>query len=279
VPEIANAEQAAAWDGPSGAAWVEREELQNRALRAHTERLFAVADVGRGDRVLDVGCGCGETTREAARRTVDGEALGVDLSAAMLARARERAARASLTNVQFEQADAQVHAFVPESFDLTISRFGSMFFADPVAAFANIGRATVHGGRLALVVWQEFSRNEWVAETRDALAVGRDLPDPPSGVPGPFGLADPDQARGVLDAAGFDRIEIVGADAPFRFGATQEEAVAYAPEIGILRGVLEGLAPDDTARALDALRVTIAAHETDAGVVFDSRVWIITAFR
>ena len=279
MPEIVNVEQAAAWDGPSGAAWVEREELQNRALQGHAERMFAAAAVGPADRVLDIGCGCGETTREAARLAVDGEALGVDLSAAMLARARERAAEEGLTNVGFQQADAQVYQFAPGSFDLAISRFGSMFFADPIAAFANIGQALTSGGRLALVVWQEFARNEWVMVARDALAIGREVPDPPAGVPGPFGLADPEHAHGILDAAGFRRIEIVGAHVPYRFGGTVDEAVTHAREIGFLRGLLEGIDADATARALDALRTVMVERHSDDGAVFDSSIWVITALR
>lgn len=279
MPEIVNVEMAEAWDGPSGAAWVEREVFQNRALAAHTERLFALGDIGHADRVLDIGCGCGETTREAARLADRGSALGVDLSAAMLARARERAAEAGLTNVEFEQADVQVHPFAAGAFDVAVSRFGSMFFADPVAAFTNLGSAMVSGGRLALVVWQAFGRNEWVRACRDALAVGRDLADPPSGVPGPFGLADPDRVRAVLDAAGFDRIEIIAAEVPFWFGETVPEAVAYVREVGVLRDLLDGLDAEDAARALDALRATVSAHETDDGIVFDSQVWMVSAVR
>ncbi len=178
MPEIVNVEMAAAWDGAQGDEWVEREEQMNSALAAHTERLFAAAAVGRDEHVLDVGCGTGETTRACAERAVGGHALGVDLSTAMLERARMRAADAGLTNVDFEHGDAQVYPFASEHFDLVVSRFGVMFFDDPVAAFVNIGRAAKPGGRLALVVWQELARNEWITVARDALAVGRDLPVP-----------------------------------------------------------------------------------------------------
>src|SRR5262245_29446502 len=128
MPEMVNVEQAAAWDGPQGDGWVAREELQNAALAAHTERLCEVAAVPSTDRVLDVGCGTGDTTRECARRAVDGHALGVDLSRAMLERARERAAEAGIANVEFAQADAQVQPFAPDAHDLVLSRFGVMFF-------------------------------------------------------------------------------------------------------------------------------------------------------
>lgn len=279
MPEIVNVDQAAAWDGAEGAQWVEREERQNEALGAHTARFLAAADVHPSNRVLDVGCGCGETTRACARSSVDGETLGVDLSNAMLERARLRATEEGLSNVTFEQGDAQVYPFAAEAFDVVASRFGSMFFADPVAAFANVRRATAPGGRLALIVWQETRHNEWLAATRDALAIGRDLPVPPVGTPGPFGLADAAQARSILESAGYSGVAVEGVELPFWFGPDADDAFAFARGIGLVRGLLEGLDPGDEARALDALLATITAHDTVDGVVFGSRVWIVTAFR
>jgi SAM-dependent methyltransferase len=197
----------------------------------------------------------------------------------MLERARERAVEEDLSNVSFERGDAQVYGFEPGHFDLVVSRFGVMFFADPVAAFANIGRGVAPGGRLALLVWQELQRNEWLTATRDALAVGRELPAPPTGAPGPLGLADPGHVRSVLAGAGFDRIELEAVEAPFRFGADPDDAFEFVQGIGLVRGLLADLDTDDTARALDALRTMLEAHDSDGGVVFDSRAWIITAFR
>ena len=133
----------------------------------------------------------GHTTREAARAAVDGSALGVDLSAPMLERARRLSDDAGLRNVTYLQADAQTHPFPPAQFDLRISRFGTMFFADPVAAFANIGRALRPGARLVLLVWQDHDRNEWAAAIRDALNAGTAAPTPITNDPGPFSLADP----------------------------------------------------------------------------------------
>jgi len=190
-----------------------------------------------------------------------------------------RTSEEDLTNVRFERGDAQVHPFPMAAFDVVVSRFGSMFFADPVAAFANMGRAMTRGGRLALVAWQELRRNEWMAAPRDALAIGRDLPEPIAGMPGPFGLADPDRARSILEAAGFERVAIEGAEVPVRFGDSQEDAYTFAQGVGIVRHLFADLDADDMQRASDALRATIAAHDTSAGVVFDSRTWIISAFR
>src|SRR6478736_5001893 len=278
--EVVNVEQAASWDGPAGDAWVAREAFQNDALAAHTDALFAAADVRPDDRMLDVGCGTGDTTRAAALRAVDGDALGVDLSRAMLARAAERAASEGLHNVTFEQADAQVHAFADAAYDLVISRFGVMFFADPVAAFANLARATASGGRLALVVWQPFADNEWVVVPRAALALGRDLPPIPEDVPGPFGLADPDRVRRILGEAGWSHVELDDVRATYDYGAEPATAAQHASEIGVFRVLLEGLDDAQTARAMDALTAAMTERATSAGgVQLDSRIWVVRAVR
>jgi len=279
MPEIVNVEQAASWDGPSGDAWVARETFQNAALAAHTECLFGAAAVQPTDRVLDVGCGTGDTTRAAARLAVEGDAHGVDLSTAMLARAREVAAADGLTNVTFEQADAQVHPFADARFDAVISRFGVMFFADPVAAFANLARATRPGGRLAVVTWQPFDRNEWVSVPHAALSLGRDLPPIPEDVPGPFGLADPARIRGLLADAGWSHVHLEDAQAPYDYGVEPESAARHASEIGVLRSLLDDLDDAQTARAMDALTAAMAERATGAGVHLDSRIWVVTAVR
>ena len=279
MSEIVNVEMAAAWDGDQGDQWVEREEQMNEALAAHSARLLAAAAVGASDHVLDIGCGTGETTRACAEQAVDGRVLGIDLSTAMLERARLRATAAALTNVEFERADAQMYPFAGAAYDLVVSQFGVMFFDDPVAAFTNIGRGVKPGGRLACIVWQEFARNEWVTVARDALAAGRSLPTPPAGAPGPFGLGDRDQTRGILEGAGFVDVAFDDVAVPFFFGADTDDAFDFAQSIGIVRGLLDDLDGERRARALDELRDALAAHEADEGVVFDSRVWVITAVR
>jgi len=279
MPEIVNQEMAAAWDGAQGEEWVERETLMNAALSAHTDSLFAAAAVGRDEQVLDVGCGTGETTRACAELAVSGRVLGVDLSTAMLERGRMRAADAGLTNVDFEHGDAQVYPFASAHFDLVVSRFGVMFFDDPVAAFVNIGRSTKPGGRLALVVWQDLRRNEWITVAREALALGRDLPVPAPGTPGPFGLADREETRGVLEHAGFEQVSFDDVSAPFSFGADAAEAFDFAQGIGIVKGLLDDLDEVQRAQALDSLRAVIDARDAGGGVAFDSRVWVISAVR
>jgi SAM-dependent methyltransferase len=229
------------------------------------------------DRVLDVGCGNGQTTRDAARAASAGSALGVDLSSAMLTRARQRATEEGIDNVGFLQADAQIHPFDPGTFDVAISRTGTMFFGDPVAAFANIGRALRPGGRLALLVWRTFAENHWVRDFTVALAGGREVPAPLPDAPGPFSFADPERARGVLTAAGFVDIALDGADEPMYFGATIDDAYRFVRGLSFTDYMLDGLDERGRAAALGALRATIEAHQTPDGVAYPSAVWLVTA--
>ena len=276
---VANVEQAAAWDGEEGDRWTKDEERYEATSRRHGRRLLNAAHITADEHVLDIGCGCGESTRDAARAAVSGMALGVDLSARMIARARERSRAEGLTNARFEQADAQVYPFERQVFDLAISRFGAMFFGDPIAAFRNIGRALRPGGRLALLSWRELGKNEWLLAIREALAAGRTLPEPPVGTPGPFGLAEADAVRPILAEAGFAAIDLEEVNEPVELGADVDDAVAFVRTLGITHGLLDGLDEVTTARALEAVRRMLAAHDTARGVLLDSRAWLITAQR
>jgi len=241
--------------------------------------LLQAAAIVSGEGVLDLGCGNGASTREAARMADPGEVVGIDLSTAMLANARARSAAAGLTNVSFVRGDAQVHDFEPESFDVVISNVGAMFFDDNVAAFTNLARALRPGGRIALMVWQRLEDNEWLTVLREVLAMGRDLPPPPVGVPGPFGLADRDQVSALLLETGFTDVGFGDVREPSVFGATTAEAYALMSDDGPARGLLEDLSDADKATALEQLHAVIAAHETPAGVMFGSASWLIQARR
>src|ERR1041384_4662982 len=174
-PDPTNAEQVAAWDGDEGAYWADHAQHFDRSVARYHAPLFDAAAIGSGERVLDIGCGTGQTTRDAAICATDGSALGVDLSARMIDLARRLAAQQGIANVTFEQADAQIYPFTAESFDVAISRTGTMFFGDPAAAFSNIARAVRPEGRLAMLVWQGPEPNEWIRVLSQALAAGRQL--------------------------------------------------------------------------------------------------------
>jgi SAM-dependent methyltransferase len=272
-----NADQLRAWDGDEGAYWAAHPDHFERSLAAYDDPFFEAARIGIGDRVLDVGCGTGGTTRAAARRAASGSAIGVDLSSAMVAVARRRAAAEGIANVRFEQADAQIHPFVAAGFDVAIGRTSAMFFGDRVAALANIGRALRRGGRLVLLTWQPIAGNEWIRELSTALAAGRQLPAPPPDAPGPFTLADPDVVRSVLSASGYSDITVEGHRRPMWFGEDADDADDLV--LGLLAWMLDGLDERGRTEARAALRDTIEAHVTPDGVVYDSAAWVVTAAR
>jgi SAM-dependent methyltransferase len=244
-------------------------------LRLHNDLFRAAARVGPRDRVLDVGCGTGQSTREAARAAVAGSATGVDVSAPMLERARRLSEDQGLSNVTYQQADAQVHPFPPGHFDLCISRFGTMFFADPVAAFTNIGRALRPAARLVLLVWQDRDRNEWATAIRRAFTATSATP----GGPDPFSLADPTVTGGILTAAGFAEVGFTDVHEPVYYGPDSAAAFDAVLRLWGFKDLLARLDAGAAEQARTRLRITLDDHATDGGVHFDSRAWIVTARR
>ncbi|MEU7221931.1 class I SAM-dependent methyltransferase [Nocardia iowensis] len=244
-------------------------------LRLHNERFRAAARVGAHDCVLDIGCGTGQSTREAARAAVTGSVVGVDLSAPMLERARQLSDDQGLTNITYQLADAQVHRFPPTRFDLCISRFGTMFFADPVAAFTNIGRSLRPGARLVLLVWQARDRNEWATAIRRSLTAASATPRGPDA----FSLADPTVTEGILTAAGFAEVGFTDVHEPVYYGPDSAAAFDAVLRLWEVKDLLADLDAAAAEQARTRLRTTLDAHNTDGGVYFDSRAWIVTARR
>lgn len=279
--ETANPAQAEAWNGEEGKDWVVNAERYERSGERHRPHLYAAAALQAGERVLDVGCGTGRSTIEAGGLVGGrGQALGVDLSGPMLAYARERAAAEGATNVEFVQADAQVHPFDVEAFDVVLSETGCMFFGDPVAAYTNLARAVRPGGRLALLVWRELDRNEWISAIRGALALGRELPTPPPDAPGhPFSMADPDRVRSMLGTAGFADVAFDPVDEPMVAGTDAEDAYAFFGSGNLANWLLEGVDDTGRAEALGNLRAVFEAAETPEGVLLGTSAWVITARR
>lgn len=247
-------------------------------LRLHNEVLRRAYDIGPHDHVLDIGCGAGETTRDAARLAVAGSVVGVDVSAPMIERARRSAKAAGLHNVTFVQADAESHQFPEARFQVAISRFGTMFFGDPVAAFTNIGRAIRPGGRLIMLVWQDHLRNEWSVSLQRALA-GADVPAAALGTPNPFSLADPAITEHILESAGFGEAAFTPVHEPIYYGPDLTAALEWLGGFRCITDVLRRLDCASNARALERLRETVAAHASGDGVWFDSRAWLVIACR
>lgn len=276
--ETANPAQAEAWNGAEGEDWAANAPRYESSGRLHRPHLLATAALGDGDRVIDVGCGTGRSTIEAAKLVGEGSAIGIDLSGPMLAYAREQAAREGVTNVAFVQADAQIHPFEPASADVILSETGCMFFGDPVAAFTNLGTALRPGGRVALLVWRELQRNEWISAIRGAVALGRDLPTPPLDAPGhPFSFADPDRVRSILGAAGFVDIELAALDEPVDMGADADDAFGFLSTNGMVQWLLEGVDDAGRAQAMDNLHTAFKEAETPEGVLLGSAAWLISA--
>lgn len=267
----ANADQLQAWDTAEGVFWAEEAHLFEHALHRYDDALLALAAIRDGDKVLDLGCGTGSVTEAAGRLAGSGTALGVDLSSPMLSIAEQSAA--ALTNVTYLQADAQVYPFPDGEFDVVLSRTGSMFFADQVAAFANIGRAMRPGGRLALLSWRSAAENEWFTAFTTALAAGRELPSPPPGAPGPFAQADPLMVTRDLKATGFAEPSFEAIDEPMYFGPDVPTAERFV--LGVLGWLLVGLDDETRTNALTALRTDLQAHQTAEGIAYASSAWLI----
>jgi SAM-dependent methyltransferase len=236
--------------------------------------------IGAGERVLDVGCGCGETSLELGRRVgPKGSVLGVDISTVMLERAAERGK--SAPNVRFQIADAQTHAFAPGSFDAIFSRFGVMFFQDPPAAFANLARALVPGGRIGFHCWKALPENPWM--TVPFFAALQHVPaptPPPPNSPGPFAFADADRVRGILSDAGFAEIDFESRNDMMGVGsAALDDAVDFALQMGPASISIREATPETIAKVRASVREALAPHMTPEGVKLATSTWVVTARR
>ncbi|SCG68793.1 Ubiquinone/menaquinone biosynthesis C-methylase UbiE [Micromonospora halophytica] len=274
---IVNTHQEQAWNGYEGQHWADHHDRYDAVNAGFNAPLLAY--VGPGDRVLDVGCGNGQLTRLAARRAGDGHAVGLDLSAPMLDRARSSAAEEGVDNVRFVQGDAQVHPLPDAGFDVVLSRFGVMFFADPVAAFGNLARALRPGGRLAFVCLDDL-RDSDLGRAFGALAAH--LPDPGTDYAGPaepLSLADPATVRRVLTDAGLAEVECAPAEAPQLWGADAADAAGFLAGWGPVRHQFDRVDPATVVRARAALTDTLRAHERPDGVRLRGTAWLVTARR
>jgi SAM-dependent methyltransferase len=270
-----NAAQVEYWNSGAGPTWASLQAPLDRQLAPLGRQAMAALAPQAGERILDIGCGAGETTLELAQAvSPGGEVTGVDISRPLLDLARRRAE--GLASVRFVEGDAQVHSFAPASFDGVFSRFGVMFFADPAAAFANLRQALKPGGRLAFVCWRSPMENPILTAPMMAAAQHLPAPTPPEpGAPGPFAFADPERVRGVLDAAAFTDIGIAPLDLPIG-GGNLEDALELALKVGPLGGLLRDN-PDKREVAIGAVRALLAQHEGPDGVKLPSATWIVTA--
>ena len=275
-----NAEQIVYWNETAGPKWVALQELLDAQIAPLGLATMDLLGVAAGDRVLDVGCGTGQTSVELARRVgPSGTVTGVDLSSPMLARARERAGSARRDNVAFVQADAQTHGFDAGTADVCFSRFGVMFFADPTAAFANLRAALRPGGRLGFVCWQALPDNPWMAVPCMAALQHISIPTPPSPhAPGPFAFADADRVRGILEGAGFREVTFTDHRTTLAVGGTAplEQTVEFLLEMGPTGRALREAGPDVRPRVAAAVREALEPFHTPQGVRMGGAAWLVT---
>lgn len=276
---MGNVVQAQQWNGRGGDHFVAEQGRHDRMHEPLTNQLLAAAAITSTDSVLDVGCGCGATTRAAAGLAARGRALGVDLSAPMLATARRIAEHDGVPNVEYRVADAQTHPLV--GYDVAISSFGLMFFDDPVAASRNLAAGLRRpGGRLAFLCWQDAERSAFFAVPFGAILAHVDRPGPvPSGQPGPFSLADPDRIRLLLHGAGFGDVEIVDLHEPLRVADAVDDAVDYFCGIPSAESMLAAAKADTVGVVRRAMADALAPHLATDGVRLGAATWLVTAHR
>jgi SAM-dependent methyltransferase len=274
----ANRDQIEYWNSAEARRWVEQQWRYDAMLEPYARRLLGAAEIAPHERVLDVGCGTGTTTLAAAAGAR--EALGVDISEPMIARARDQAREQGLANARFEVADAQTAPFETELHDIVISRFGVMFFDDPVAAFANLRKAMRRNGRTVFVCWQNLADNEWVLVPVTAAAEHVPLPDVGEpGAPGPFALGDAERLRALLTRAGFGDVGIqpLADSIVLGGGGTVDDVVDFFRSTSMGRALFANAAPDDVARAIDAVREALAPYQTPEGVRLGAAAWLVSA--
>jgi SAM-dependent methyltransferase len=281
VEHATNTDQADYWNGEAARHWLAYQQRYDEMGRPFTVRLMDAIRVAAPRAVLDVGCGCGATTLAAGRLVgAEGRVLGIDLSAPLIGRARVRAVAMDQWWVRFESGDAQHHPFEPEGFDAAISRFGLMFFSDPVAGFANILGALRRGGRLAFVCWQGALSNEWITVPGAVLRSyvgGADVG--PADAPGPFALADQHRVVGILHEAGFADVTVEPLHEPLLLGREPQETAEFLKDAGPLRRMLDGADPDTIATCTDKLVETLAMYRSDGGIHLRSAAWLVVAHR
>jgi SAM-dependent methyltransferase len=276
-----NAAQIEFWNSAAARAWSDQYARMDRVVAGLTKELLDLAAPQPGECVLDIGCGAGTTVLELARRVgPGGHVLGADVSEPSVARARERIAAAGLRHAEIIVADVSVHPFAPQSFELAFSRFGIMFFGDPVAAFANVRRAMKSGGRLALAVFRAASEKLWPNAPLEAVRhLLPPIPTPGPEEPSPFSWADPARVHRILEGAGFSEISLTPLDPVIQLaGPTGEaEAADFVMVMGPLVRVLPSLSATQRENVRATLEVYFKGLTTAQGVILPAAIWVVRA--
>jgi len=283
VETTTNQEQIRYWNEQGGPRWVQLQQKLDAQIGPLGLVALQRATIQPGARVVDVGCGCGQTSLELAELVgPNGFVLGIDISQPMLNRARDRQQELGVTNLEFRTADAQTHQFDRERFDIAFSRFGVMFFEDPTAAFRNLRTALRPNGRLTFLCWQALDKNAWAnVPLKAALQHVPPPPPPVPGAPGPFAFADPERVRQILTNAGFTAVHCEPYEAVLSMGgaATVDEAVEFSLEIGPVARLLADADTVTRTRVAQSVREALTLYARSEGVQLPAAVWIVQARR
>ncbi len=276
-----NAAQIEYWNDRAAVTWTEFQSRIDAVFEPLTVIALDAAKPQPGERVIDVGCGCGATVLALADRVgPSGRVLGLDVSEPMAARARERIDAAALTNAAVRVSDATIAVLPQADADLLFSRFGVMFFADPTAAFANLRHALRPGGRLLFAAWRPLADNSWfTVPLQAASAVLPPQPPAEPHAPGPFAFADADRTRAILTAAGWHNVQAARHDVPMRLAEPGDltEATACATRVGPVARALAEADPDLRDRARSAVAEALRAHDTAHGITLGGSIWLMSA--
>ncbi len=275
-----NEQQAEAWNGSESVYFVDNAGRYDFQLEPFARALLERALPQAHEVVLDVGCGSGATTLEAAGKA--GRATGIDLSRPLVELARRRARAAGIENADFVIADAQTHEFAPGAFDLLISQFGLMFFDDPLGALSNLGGALRPGGRLVFVCWQGLPANEWLRLIGDAVGRHVDLPEFGRQVRGPgmFSLCDAEETTALLNAAGFEHVECESCTPTILIGGggSLVESIDFLLGMGMARGLVSLVDPSDRDDVIRAVSADLKGrYEEGVGTRLGAAAWVVSA--
>lgn len=278
-----NAGMAEFWNGSGGKSWVSREARLEASLKIFGQQAIDAGAISPGQRILDIGFGCGESAIALAHKVGPrGQVHGVDISVAMVEAADKKAEACGQGNVTFECADAQTNTFTANSYDLIFSRFGVMFFDDPVEAFKNIYSALKPGGRLAFICWAGRHENDWVTLPLKVVAKHLDLPAPPGAhAPGPFSLSEEGRANEILSAAGFTNIVVEPFQTPFILGEDIDEALSFLMQLTPSGSAINNAEADELTRASIAVDMVkmLESHQSNSGVSMGAKALLVTAHK
>lgn len=266
--DVANVAEQAYWSGPSGQKWITHDAFMTTTHTPVTAALLKRSRAGLGMRVLDIGCGTGFGTRAFATQVgAEGHVTGLDIAEPMLAEARRNAARAGGGAMEFVNADAQVHAFEPASYDLVVSQFGVMFFSDPVAAFANIQRAARPGAGMMLAAWGPLEGNPWFSIPKAAAEAELEPLPPAPGAPNPLAFADRARVAGILAAAGWSSVDAEEAQLALTPPGSVDDIVEMSKKVGPAARLLaaRGAGTDVEERIAATIRDRLAGYDTEGG--------------